>query len=186
MGSHFHHGHVSRGPPIIPDGRVSRVRFETLACLPWVFPSSPRVKRWFTCAPVSVVYPQPRSASCAGFIAGSVSGRRADDETAKCPESLCPILALPPSGRRTRLLGRHCSSVLAHTDSCADPDWLSPTSVFASFEESLQVATSPCCHQDLPDVISASLDFHVSFRRSGIRTRSWQRCAIRCFGGERC
>jgi hypothetical protein len=35
------------------------------------------------------------------LIAGSVSGRRADDEAAKCPESLCPILALPPSGRRT-------------------------------------------------------------------------------------
>jgi hypothetical protein len=31
-----------------------------------------------------------------------------------------------------------------------------------------------------------SLDFHVSFRRSGITTRSWQRCAIRCFGGARC
>ena len=87
--------------------------------------------------------------------------------------ALCPDAALttkPPSvqspfarcwrylhrGGVPRLLGRHCSSVLAHTDSCADPDWLSPTSVFTSFEESLQVATSPCCHQDLPDVISAS------------------------------
>jgi len=31
-GSQFHHSHVSRGPPIIPDGRVSQVRFEVLAC----------------------------------------------------------------------------------------------------------------------------------------------------------
>jgi len=34
------------------------------------------------------------------LIAGSESDRRADDETAKCPESLRPILALPPLGRR--------------------------------------------------------------------------------------
>jgi len=65
--------------------------------------------------------------------------------------------ALPLLGGRTRPLGRHYSSVLAHTDSCADPVWLSPTSAFASLEESLQVATSPCCHRDLPDVISANL-----------------------------
>ena len=31
-GSQFHLSHVSRGPPIIPDGRVSQVRFEVLAC----------------------------------------------------------------------------------------------------------------------------------------------------------
>src|SRR5215831_8736767 len=29
---------VSRRPPIIPGGRISRVRFETLAFLPWAFP----------------------------------------------------------------------------------------------------------------------------------------------------
>jgi len=157
MGSHFHHGRVSRGPPIIPDGRVSRVRFETLASLPWVFPSSPRVKRWFTCAPVSAVYPQPRSTSCVGL-----------------PPARCPAAALttkPPSvqspfapcrrylHRRDvpRLLGGHYSSVLARTDSCANPVWLSPPSATASFEESLQLATSRCCHRDLPDVISANL-----------------------------
>jgi hypothetical protein len=38
VGSPFHHGHVSRGPPIIPDSRFSRVRFGTLAFLPWAFP----------------------------------------------------------------------------------------------------------------------------------------------------
>jgi hypothetical protein len=32
VGSQFHHSHVSRGPPIIPDGRISQVRFEVLAC----------------------------------------------------------------------------------------------------------------------------------------------------------
>jgi hypothetical protein len=38
-------------------------------------------------------------------------------------------------------------------DSCADPLWLSPSPAIASFEESVQVAISPCCQRDLPDVI---------------------------------
>ena len=38
VGSPFHHGHVSRSPPIIPDSRFSRARFGTLAFLPWAFP----------------------------------------------------------------------------------------------------------------------------------------------------
>ena len=88
---------------------------------------------------------------------GSESGHRADDETAKCPESLCPTSALPPLGRRPRLLGGRYPSIVAPTDSCANPLWLSTPSAIASFVESWQVATSPCCQQDLPDVISANL-----------------------------
>jgi hypothetical protein len=34
VGSQFHLRHVPRGPPMIPDGRISRVRFETLAFRP--------------------------------------------------------------------------------------------------------------------------------------------------------
>ena len=129
---------------------------------PWPFlhgPSHrpPRFKRWFACAPASMVYPQSRSASYLGLS-----------------PALCPTAALttkPPSvqspfahcwrylhwGDVTRLLGRHYSSLLAPTDSCADPIWLSPTSASASLGKPLQVATSPCCHRDLPDVSSANL-----------------------------
>src|SRR5215831_18682591 len=88
--------------------------------------------------------------------------------------ALCPATTLktkPPSvqspfaqsrhylnrGDVFRLLGEHCSSVVAHMDSCANPFRLSSTSAFASLEKSLQVATSPCCQWDLPDVISANL-----------------------------
>jgi len=52
-GSQFHHGCVSRAPPIMPDGRVSQVRFEALAFRPWAFPFVPRFKRWCTYAPSS-------------------------------------------------------------------------------------------------------------------------------------
>src|SRR5215471_3161012 len=45
---------------------------------------------------------------------------------------------------------------MALTDSFVNPIRLSPPSALASFEESLQVATSPCCRRDLPDVISVN------------------------------
>ena len=68
------------------------------------------------------------------------------------------MLVLPPSGRRVhRLLRGHYSSVVAPTDSFANPVWLFFPSALASFKKSSQVATSPCCQRDLPDVISANL-----------------------------
>src|SRR5712692_5749011 len=51
------------------------------------------------------------------------------DGTAKCPESLCPMSVFP-----------HWGDVYA-----------------VSCKKSPQVASSPCCHRDLPDVISANL-----------------------------
>jgi hypothetical protein len=78
--------------------------------------------------------------------------------TTKCPESLCLMLALPLSGRRippppkTLLLGL-CSYGLMRQSRVA----LLYFGLLASFEKSLQVATSPCCYRDSPDVISANL-----------------------------
>src|ERR1700687_572169 len=64
----------------------------------------------------------------------------------------------PPLGRRVRrLLRGHYSSVIAPADSFANPVWLFFPSALASCKKSSQVATSPCCHRDLPDVISADL-----------------------------
>src|ERR1039458_7733830 len=62
------------------------------------------------------------------------------------------------SGRHAHCLlrGRY-SSVIAPTDSFANPRWLFYPSALASSKKSLQVATSPCCQWDLPDVISANL-----------------------------
>jgi hypothetical protein len=65
---------------------------------------------------------------------------------------------LPPLGRRVhRLLRGHYSSVIAPTDSFANPVWLFCPSALASCKKSSQVATSPCCPRDLPDVVSANL-----------------------------
>jgi len=87
---------------------------------------------------------------------GSVSDHRAENRTTKCPESLCRMLALSPSGRRgppparTLLPGHGSYRLMRRSHSLSSP------SASASFEESLQVATSPCCWRDLPDVISAN------------------------------
>ena len=78
--------------------------------------------------------------------------------TTKCPESLCLMLALPPSGRRVpppprTLLLVHRSYGLMRQSRVALPYF----GFLASFEKSSQVATSPCCYRDSPDVISANL-----------------------------
>jgi len=74
------------------------------------------------------------------------------------PRVPLPNVGIPPLGRRVRrLLRGHYSSVIAPTDSFANPVWLFFPSALASCKKSPQVASSPCCHRDLPDVISANL-----------------------------
>jgi len=53
----------------------------------------------------------------------------------------------------THLLRGRYSSVFAPTGTCANPVGSPLLRFFTSFEESLQVATSPCCQLDLPDVM---------------------------------
>ena len=90
--------------------------------------------------------------------AGSESDRRTDDGTAKCPESLCPVPALPLLGspasapERTLLLC-HCSYGLMRQSHLALPSF-----GFSPRCGSLcRLLPDPCCQRDLPDVISASL-----------------------------
>ena len=52
-----------------------------------------------------------------------------------------------------RPLGGSYPSVIARTDSCADPSGSPFLRLLASFEESVQVTTNPCYPRDLPDVI---------------------------------
>jgi hypothetical protein len=93
-------GYVSRSPPIIPDGQISRVRFETSTFLRG--PSQMREVKtlvrirpffiWFAHSLVS----RPALALRRFYQAG----HQTDEETAKCPEPLCPTLVLPRLGRR--------------------------------------------------------------------------------------
>ena len=61
MAAHFHQRHVFRGPPIMPDGGISPVRFEVLAFFHRPFPLPLRLKRWFAYTPDSLGLPTASS-----------------------------------------------------------------------------------------------------------------------------
>ena len=72
------------------------------------------------------------------------AGHPTDEETARCPEPLCPTLVLPPLGRcRVHLLRGRCPPVLAHTGSCATPLGLSPPSALSLVRRVLAGCTQP-------------------------------------------
>ena len=150
---------MSLARPIMPYGRISQVRFEALACHLWAFPSATKFKRWCTYTPpangllilsflalTAVWYARFYQAEPAPVVG-----------TTKCPESLCLMLALPPSGRRTSspartLLLGHRSYRLIRQSHVALPYF----GGFASFVESLQVASSPAATGIFPTLFCES------------------------------
>jgi hypothetical protein len=105
------------------------------------------------------------------------AGHQTDEETAKCPEPLCPTLVLPRLGRRIPISSEGVtplSSLLrAHVPLPLGSLLLR---FLASFEESLQVVLSPCCPRELPDVISENLSLDA-----GSRTTAVPPSALTCF-----
>ena len=162
--------YVSRSPPIIPDGQISRVRFETLA----FFRGPSQVWRGLNAGsytpPPSLVCPQPRLlTSIVALRRFYQAGRHTGEETAKCPEPLCPTSVLPPLGRRDAISSEGVtppSSLLrAHVPLPLGSLLLRH---LASFEESLQVVRSPCCPRELPDVISENLSLDAGSRTPAV------------------
>jgi hypothetical protein len=153
LGSQSHRGYVSRSPPIIPDGQISRVRFETSAVFRGPSQKRERFKNAGSYTPLpSLVYPRPRLPAgmwrCAGFIKPAA---HTGEETAKCPEPLCPTSALPPLGRRVLISSESVtprSSLLrAHVPLPLGSLLLQH---LASFGESLQVVPAPAAHGSFP------------------------------------
>jgi hypothetical protein len=162
--------YVSRSPPIIPDGQISRVRFETLAFLPQAFPSLERFKRWSVYTPAILVCLQPRLMTCswryAGFIKPTAIRPR------KPPSVLSPFAQL-----RCYLRWGDVSAI--SSEGVTPPSSLLRAHVplplgslllrhLASFEESWQVVRSPCCPRELPDVISESLSLDAGSRTPAV------------------
>jgi hypothetical protein len=179
LGSQSHHGYVSRSPPIIPDGQISRVRFETSAICRGPSQKRERFKNAGSYTPLpSLVYPRPRLPAgmwrCAGFIKPAA---HTGEETAKCPEPLCPTSVLPPLGRRVLISSESVtprSSLLrAHVPLPLGSLLLQH---LASFGESLQVVPSPCCPWEFPDVISENLSLDAGSRTPAVPLR-----ALTCF-----
>jgi hypothetical protein len=116
-----------------------------------------RVKRWFASASPAMVCQWFRSAPRVGYMSAlsPTTVRTKEPPSAQSPfaQRWCYLRR----GDVHRLLRGHGSSVIAPADSFANPVWLFLPSALASSRKSSQVATSPCCHRDLPDVISVNL-----------------------------
>ena len=121
----------------MPDGRISQVRFEALAFLPWVFPTWRGFKRWPACTPASAVAPQPRSIAASTFVPALCLAAARSDGAAKYPEPLCPVSIRPLTGEtctvsceditpRSSLLRAH--SPIPSDSSCLRP-WPRATSL---------------------------------------------------------
>ena len=95
--------------------------------------------------------PQPRSLASMWRYAGFIKpATPPDEETAKCPESLARCRCYRQRGDVYRLLREHYFSVIALTDSCAKPIWLSLPSAF-----SLVLGVSAGCYRPLLPVGSS-------------------------------
>ena len=169
LGSHFHHGRVSPGPPMIPDSRFSRVRFEALAFLG----NLPRVVRMKTHWPCY-------SPSPFGLLPDSACSRvhgilRSEPEHVlvatgrQRPEPLCLTTVLPPPECRFPSL-RRALPLRPRSYGLMRQSVRALSSLdFISVRESLQVAANPCCAPDLPDVISADLSLDAwALHRGGV------------------
>ena len=92
--------------------------------------------------------------------AGSESGHRTDDGTAKCPESLCPRSVLPSLGRRDPPPPRTLLPVLCSYGLMRRSRWLSPASVIH-----LGPGVFAGCYQPLLSAASSRLYLCKSFPR---------------------
>ena len=153
----------SRSPPIIPDGQVSRVRFETLAFFRRPSQRLERFNRWSVYTRAIAVCPQPRLLSRRDVTPVLSSRPPYGQEAAKCPEPLCPTWVLPPLGRcECHLLRGRYPSVIAPRAHVPLPLGSLLLRHLASLEESWQVVRSPCCPRELPDVISENLSLDAA------------------------
>ena len=159
VGSQFHQYHVSRSPPIMPDGRVSQVRFEALAFQRRTFPSAVKFKRWCTCAPPSngLLIPSFLALTAVWYTRFYQAEPAPVVGTTKCPESLCLTLVLPSSGRRVPPPPRTLLPVPSSYGLIRQSPVALPYFGVGLVRGVCAGCYQPCCHRDLPDVISANL-----------------------------
>ena len=120
------HSHVSTGPPTIPDGRISRVRFWPRLCTPFSGSRSShgcqRLKRWHAYTPNGHGSPAPSLRSRATAVSQHCVWVRAESSEPPSAQSPFARQGCYPrrGGLRGRLGGRY-SPFNAPTGSCASP-----------------------------------------------------------------
>ena len=163
--------YVSRSPPIIPDGQISRVRFETLAFFRRPSQVVERLKRWFVYTPATPGLPTASSPE-PSVAYSPVLSSRPPRRSKRPPSVLSPFAQL-----RCYLRWGDVSAI--SSEGVTPPSSLLRAHVplplgslllrhLASFEESLQVVRSPCCPRELPDVISENLSLDAGSRTPAV------------------
>ena len=151
LGSQSHHGYVSRSPPIIPDGQISRVRFETSAILRGPSQMRERFKRWFVYAPAFPGLPLGLVSRPTCGVAPVLSSRP-PTLTRKPPSVLSPFAQLRCYLRWGDVISISSEGVTPQSSLVWAHVPLPVGSLLlrhlASFEESLQVVPSPCCPRE--------------------------------------
>ena len=117
--------HVSASPPLIPDGRISRVRLAATAFPQKPFPPNPKLKH----SPAFTPGVSDLISSSTFFVVTlltDTSSAVVHEMPAIYREPLCLLEVLPPKGRcpsipSTDPLDQRYPVFIAHTDSCARP-----------------------------------------------------------------
>ena len=151
--------HVSASPPLIPDGRLSRVRFWPRLCTPFSRDSPSRslgsLRRSLPYTPRWHGFAAPSSQLPRRMAPSSVSGFMWSHQDHRVPRAPLPGVGVTHhQGDLSRHLGGRYPSIIAPTGSCARPQ-SSPRLGGPSVVRSLQVVASPCWTMALPDIISA-------------------------------
>ena len=106
----------------MPYGRISQVRFEVLAIpLPWAFPAWRGLSADSQCAPTSMVCPGSSSISYVGSWSALCPTAPLNDGTTKNQSPFAQCRRYLHWGDVYRLLGERYPSLIAPTDSFADP-----------------------------------------------------------------
>ena len=170
--------HGSQGPPKIPDGQISRVRFQTLACHRRPSQSLERFKRWFVYTPATPGLPTaspPKAVICVSPVLSSRPPRR----PRKPPSVQSPFAQLGGYlrwGDVLRLLGESYFSFIARTGSCAAPVGLSPPSAFGLVQRVLAG-----CNQSLLPTAASRRYLRQSVLGCWIPYPGGTPCARACF-----
>src|SRR5260370_41252233 len=135
------------------------VRFEAVAFRPLAFPFVPRFKRWCASAPSSSGLLRASSLALSavcmlGFIKPSPQACRRNHQVPRVPLPDVGVTSIRETcSASSKDITPRSSLLQTHSSIPCSSPLLRP---LASFVESSQVATSPCCYRDSPDVISAN------------------------------
>ncbi len=157
MGSQFRMGHVSAGPPLIPDGRISRVRLAA-AAFPGGPSRTPRGSSARSRTPLACMVIPParhRSSFAPGTWLRVQSVFRYGAR--HLPRAPLPVRGVTSSRAVSAPPGRALPRLRRSYWLMRRTERLSSTMALASTDGSLQVAASPCWQTVRPDVISMIL-----------------------------